>query len=106
MNDHLTPHQIEVFSANPATSAIGNAPHIANCERCHDLMVNNLRKRHKQTVRFTLDDNVTDSHLEYEQLLEFRELTEGDENFQILNSHIESCSQCREDLFSLLHLRQ
>src|SRR4029079_9353348 len=106
MHDHLTPHQIEVFSANPATSAIGNVPHIANCEHCHDLMVNNLRKRNKQTVRFTLDDNVTDSHLEYEQLLEFPELTQADENFQILNSHIESCSRCQEDLFSLLQFRQ
>ncbi len=106
MNDHLTAHQIEVFSANPATSAIGNVPHIANCEHCHDLMVNNLRKRNKQTVRFTLDDNVKDSHLEYEQLLVFPELTQGDENFQILNSHIESCSECQQDLFSLLQFRQ
>ena len=105
MSNHLSEEQIIRFAVTKQTPE--SAVHIAGCSACHDLLVTRLNSHKLDTISFSLHPAaIFNSHLPYEQLIALSEQGFDEEEFQIANAHLEGCSSCREDLFSLIKFRK
>jgi len=108
---HISATQIERFSVgaldHPEMNGVSG--HLGDCPACHHLFVETLRKQQgDSSLSFSLAPEfwLRHEHLEYEQLAGLADSTVDANDREILETHLKTCSSCREDLRSLLAFRE
>jgi hypothetical protein len=85
------------------------AKHLAQCETCHQLFSDTLRRqRGSEGVSFTLAPEfwLRHEHLDYEQLVGLAEKTLDTTDHEVIDIHLAMCPTCREDVSGFLAFRQ
>src|SRR5207248_2902455 len=111
MAGHFKKSQIESFavSALPEDQLDTIARHLAECEGCHQMLVEALRsQRGTEGLKFSLDPNFLfrHDHLDYEQLVGIAEKKLDATEREIIDVHLSTCATCREDVLSFSAFRE
>jgi hypothetical protein len=107
---HLFTSQIKRFCAGAleADELSAVADHVADCEACDDLVVEELRRQvGTGPFNFSLDLAFCfrDDHLEFEDLVSLADETLDSELKEIFDIHLATCNRCLEDVRSFLAYR-
>ncbi|PYS25454.1 MAG: hypothetical protein DMF72_01645 [Acidobacteria bacterium] len=93
------------LSALPDAELDGIAEHLAACQTCHQLFVETLRSQKGSSgLRFTLalEYWLRHEHVEYDQLVAIADNKLDKTDREIIDTHLSTCTECREDVRSFL----
>jgi len=108
---HISATRMERFSigALDHPEMNGVSVHLVDCRACHHLFVETLRRQlGDSSLSFSLAPEfwLRHEHLEYEQLVGLADKTVDATEREILETHLKTCSSCREDLSSFLAFQE
>ncbi len=111
MAEHIPKREIERFSVSalPEQQLEIIAKHLAECEACHMVLSETLRRqRGTEGLNFTLAPEFwfRHDHLDYEQLVGMAEKTLDPTELEIIDIHLSTCATCREDVRSFVAFRE
>jgi hypothetical protein len=111
MSPHLSTSQLQRFTVNALSDdeLEACALHMADCRYCDYLFVQELRRqRGPGPFTFTLDLEFwfQHDHLNFDLLVELADQTLDSETQEIVNIHLKTCEECREDVNSFLYFRK
>lgn len=111
MSNHLTEMQLERFCARAlaAPELVSTAEHLSGCHLCQQQFNEVFRRRRDaSSLSFTLADEVwlRHEHLAYEEIAPYVTNQLDELGREIIEGHLKTCWQCREDVRSFGGLRQ
>lgn len=111
MSTHLSKSQLARFSGGGLENdeLVAVATHVAECETCHKVFVEELRRRvGSGPFSFSLEPEFwfRHDHLEFEDLVTLADETVDSELKEIFDTHLKTCARCREDVRSFLAFRK
>src|SRR5688572_15436119 len=111
MPRHLSTSQIKQLCVNalPEDMLVAAAVHTAQCQCCHQLFVEELRRqRGSVSFNFTLEPEFwfRDDHVDFDLLVALADKTLDQETEEIVNIHLKTCETCREDVRGFLAFRE
>jgi hypothetical protein len=107
MTEHISKSRIERFSVSalPDAELDNVAEHLAACQTCHQLFVETLRSQKGSSgLAFTLAPEywLRHEHVEYDQLVAIADNKLNKTDREIIDTHLTTCAECREDVHSFL----
>src|SRR4029077_5500571 len=111
MADHLTPDQLSRYlkrTLSPSELVITDS-HLATCNECrHQVMVSFEGDAAYSSLRWDLQAQarLQPTHLTYEELERHVDQQMYVADREIVDSHVESCAMCREELLDLQTFRE
>jgi hypothetical protein len=111
MAEHLSQTQLERFAIGRLAEAelIVMANHLATCDTCHQGLAETLRRqRGSEGVSFTLAPEfwIRHEHLDFDQLVALADNKLDTTDREIIDTHLNVCATCREDVHSFLAFRK
>jgi hypothetical protein len=107
MADHISNTQMEALCARSLEDSdmAMMTEHLAACAACQRLFQDTLKKQKKSkpiATSFSTADWFRHDHLDYVELESLAKESLNEEERQIINLHLETCADCREDVRSFL----
>ena len=107
MTEHISKSRMERFSVSalPDAELDNIAEHLAACQTCHQLFVETLRsQKGSSRLAFTLAPEywLRHEHVEYDQLIAIADNKLDKTDREIIDTHLTTCAECREDVRSFL----
>ena len=111
MTGHLSTLQVKQLcaSALPQPELSAAAVHTTECQSCNQRFVEELRRqRGSAPFNFTLEPEFwfRDDHVDFDLLVALADKTLDQETEEIINLHLKTCENCREDVRSFLAFRE
>ena len=107
MTEHISKSRMERFSVSalPDAELDNIAEHLAACQTCQQLFVETLRsQKGSSRLAFTLAPEywLRHEHVEYNQLIAIADNKLDKTDREIIDTHLTTCAECREDVRSFL----
>lgn len=108
--EHISISQMERFSLSALTQGelTSISQHLVDCQTCHRVFVATLRRQKGSSgLSFTLAPEfwLRHEHVDYDQLVALADGTLDAADREIIDTHLNNCAACREDVRSFIAFR-